>query len=190
MQKASHEEFGQYTNSIWVDVPANQDNAEQQPIEPDVPDVPDFYLDEDFQIAEEFQQPPLQQPDDPQPRPQHATVDIPVNEDNVECEGARYIENFPEDRLAGATWGRCKPLFETLDEEQKVVGGSRWAPFEDEEEWQLAEWLIQNVGQKQTDLFLKLPIVSFLFFSIFVNILIIVRFKNVRNPPIGVIRNF
>jgi hypothetical protein len=51
-------------------------------------------------------------------------------------------------------------LYEYLDEEQKREGGSRWGPFEDEDEWQLAEWLIRNVGQKQTDIFLKLPIVS------------------------------
>jgi hypothetical protein len=36
---------------------------------------------------------------------------------------------------------------------------SHWGPFENEEEWGLAEWLIRNVGQKQTDTFLKLPIV-------------------------------
>jgi hypothetical protein len=31
----------------------------------------------------------------------------------------RYIEKFPEEYLAGATWGNCKPLFDYLDEEQK-----------------------------------------------------------------------
>ncbi|KAG1872229.1 hypothetical protein F4604DRAFT_1881036 [Suillus subluteus] len=35
-----------------------------------------------------------------------------------------------------------------------------WGPFKDEEEWQLAKWLIQNVGQNQTDKFLKLPIIT------------------------------
>jgi hypothetical protein len=96
-------------------------------------------------MAEENIQPPLQplaQLDEPQPWPQHATVDIPVNEE-VNMEGALYIEYFPKEHKASATWGRCKPLFESIDEEQrKLLGGSRWAPFGDEEEWQLAEWLI------------------------------------------------
>ncbi|KAG2363978.1 hypothetical protein BDR07DRAFT_1280969 [Suillus spraguei] len=35
-----------------------------------------------------------------------------------------------------------------------------WGPFKDEEEWQLAKWLIQNVGQNQMDKFLKLPIIQ------------------------------
>ena len=35
-----------------------------------------------------------------------------------------------------------------------------WAPFEDQAEWNLACWLIKNVGQKSIDEYLKLPIVS------------------------------
>ena len=61
--------------------------------------------------------------------PDFQTLDVPVNEEfnvvrDLEGDGARYIENFSEEHLAGATWGRCKPLFESLDEEQKRVGGS------------------------------------------------------------------
>ena len=53
-----------------------------------------------------------------------------------------------------------------------MVGGSHWGPFEDEDEWQLAEWLIRYVSQKQTDTFLKLLIVSFfsLALSIYIKI--------------------
>lgn len=140
----------------------------QLPNIPIEPDLPDFHLEEDIQTAEEIfnreqtnisgpPSPPQQ--DEPQLDPWHATVeDVP---------GHRYIEKFPEEYLAGATWGNCKPLYEYLDEKQKREGGSRWGPFKDEDEWQLAEWLIQNVGQKQTDLFLKLPIVSFISFLLF-----------------------
>jgi hypothetical protein len=181
-KKASNEDFVQYAKGLWDDVPANPENAEQQqlPTLPIEPDLPDFHL-EDIEMAEgmfygeeaNLPPPPPQQPLDdsePQQLPQQAAVDqVPDNEDVNNRDGARYVENFPAEQLAGATWGRCKPLFESLDEEQKKEGGSRWAPFEDEEEWQLAEWLIQNVGQKQMDLFLKLPIVSFLFFYVLVN---------------------
>jgi hypothetical protein len=47
-----------------------------------------------------------------------------------------------------------------IQREQKENGTSKWGPFEDQEEWELAEWLSKNVGQKQTDAFLKLNIVS------------------------------
>ena len=129
--------------------------------------------------TEETDIPPLPPPPPPPPPPPcpHVPANKEVNDKH------RYIENFPEEYLAGATWGTCKPLYEYLDEEQRKEGGSHWSPFEDEDEWRLAEWLICNVGQKQTDIFLKLPIVSFLF-SIFGNFLTIDRFKNVHNPPI------
>ena len=35
-----------------------------------------------------------------------------------------------------------------------------WDLFASEQEWALAMWLRKNVGQKSTDEFLKLPIVS------------------------------
>ena len=95
--------------------------------------------------------------------PQHVMVeDVPDNED-----GGHYIKNFPEENMAGTTWGQSKPLFECIDDNQKREGGSRWGPFEDEDKWQLADWLIQNVSQRQMDNFLKLPIVRILSSIIF-----------------------
>ena len=108
-----------------------------------------------------WQTPPPSQ-DRPQPNLKHATAvaeDVPDNENVTSINRDHYIGEFPEEYLASATWGCCKPLFESLDEEQKREGGSHWAPFEDKDEWELAEWLIQNAVQKQTDTFLKLPIV-------------------------------
>ena len=162
---------------MWDDVPANPNDTEEQvepPADlPDLPNLPDFHLEEDFQAAEEalngeefnlLQQSPPPLPSQDELHPQNATVEVPNNGELND--GGRYIEIFPEEYLAGATWGRGKPLFESLDEEQKSKGGSRWTPFEDEDEWQLAEWLIRNVGQKQTDAFLRLPIVSFIPLSV------------------------
>jgi len=167
-KKASCDKFGQYANSIWDDIPANLNHAERQP--PNIPDFPDFHLEEDIQKAEEMlydeeinlpPQPPLPPQDEPQHRDgRHPMVEDITDNEDVD-DGGRYVENFPEECLAGATWGRCKPLFESLDDERLRDGRSRWAPFDDEDEWQLAEWLIRNVGQRQTDTFLKLPIVSF-----------------------------
>jgi hypothetical protein len=181
-KKTSYEKFGQYSKSIWDDIPAKPNDSEEP--EPRAIDsesdfnndlLDHFHLEDDgVQIADETlngeeinipqQHPPPQHPppqNDPHPHPQHATEEV--------NDGRRYIEDYPEEYLAGATWGHCRPLFESLDEERKREGGNRWTPFEDEDEWQLAEWLIRNVGQKQTDSFLKLPIVSF-FHPLSVNI--------------------
>jgi hypothetical protein len=71
----------------------------------------------------------------------------------------RYYESYPAEKKAGATYGQDAPEFQRIHQRLKDEG-FEWGPFEDEAEWQLAEWLIKNVSQTQTDAFLKLPIVS------------------------------
>ena len=195
-KKASHEEFRHYANTIWDNIPENPNHKEPQalPNIPIHPDLPDFYLEEDIQLAEEalhgeendilpIPPPPLHGKH--QLHPQHVTVeDVPDNED-----GGCYIENFLEENMASVTWGQSKPLFECIDDDQKRGGGPCWGPFEDEDEWQLAEWLIRNVSQRQTDNFLRLPIIRILSSIIFVNISLIDSPKNIHNPPMGVIRD-
>ncbi|KAI0083765.1 hypothetical protein BDY19DRAFT_899724 [Irpex rosettiformis] len=43
--------------------------------------------------------------------------------------------------------------------ENKDAGRSRWYPFASMEEWELAAWLLQNVGHNKIDQFLKLEMV-------------------------------
>ena len=71
-----------------------------------------------------------------------------------------YFEDYPAERKAGATWGNDQPLFVKIKREQEENGTSKWGPFKDQDEWKLAKWLSKNAGQKQTDEFLKLNIVS------------------------------
>ena len=168
-KKASHEEFGQYASSIWNNGPANPQEQslpkeQSPPVTPQLePHLPNIHLEEDIQTAaatlnEETHFPPAPQPlNEQQSRPYHATIEDAPDDDDTSQD--RYIEEFLKESMAGAMWGTSKPLFESLNEEQTREGTSRWGPFEDEDEWELAEWLIRNVGQKQTDAFLKLPIV-------------------------------
>lgn len=75
-------------------------------------------------------------------------------------ESGHYFEEYPTERKAGAAWGKDQPLFVRIQKEQQENGTSKWGPFKDQDEWELAEWLSKNVGQRQTDTFLKLNIVS------------------------------
>ncbi|KAG6914685.1 hypothetical protein DXG01_015946 [Tephrocybe rancida] len=71
------------------------------------------------------------------------------------CE--RYIHEYP---CPAGQWIRCaKTAFENLVDCQAKEGKEHWEPFESEEEWELAMWLIKHIGQKSTDEYLKLPIV-------------------------------
>ncbi|KAG1883656.1 hypothetical protein F4604DRAFT_1878919 [Suillus subluteus] len=50
--------------------------------------------------------------------------------------------------------------FHRIQAELENSGKGMWGPFQDEDEWELAKWLIQNVDQNQTDKFLRLPIIK------------------------------
>jgi len=70
----------------------------------------------------------------------------------------RWIRDYPGP--AGTPGRPAQSYFEMVRDEQKINGDPPWAPFKDEEEWGLAQWLITNVCQNATDKYLKLPIVS------------------------------
>ena len=93
------------------------------------------------------------------PIDQRARVeDVDDNEDNS-CE--RWIEDFPQP--VGVPIRPAKSYFETVRDNQKQHGEEPWAPFQDIEEWELAQFLMLNLGQNAMDKYLKLPIVSDLF---------------------------
>lgn len=69
---------------------------------------------------------------------------------------SRYSRGYPV-RYAVEILGEGKTNFEIWEDEQSE---NEWAPFRNQKEWDLAQWLFRNVGQKSIDEFLKLPIVS------------------------------
>jgi hypothetical protein len=83
-----------------------------------------------------------------------------ADEDGPTSDNVHYVEEFPGEGYAGAVYEKANTHFEEIKQAEASAGGHRWGPFSDDEEWGLAEWLIKNVGQKQMDVFLKLPIVS------------------------------
>ncbi|KAJ7754199.1 hypothetical protein DFH07DRAFT_721684, partial [Mycena maculata] len=88
--------------------------------------------------------------ENPRKRPR-ATVE------EVEDEDSRWYQHFPKDRAAGAILEKCQTQFEKLRDEQKKAGHAPWTPFESEDEWELARWLITlGASGKKNDEFLKL----------------------------------
>ncbi|KAG5633360.1 hypothetical protein H0H81_008424, partial [Sphagnurus paluster] len=67
-----------------------------------------------------------------------------------------YVREFPH---PASQWIRhADTAFESLLGELRATGKDVWEPFASEEEWELAMWLMKNVGQKSTDEYLNLPI--------------------------------
>jgi hypothetical protein len=53
-----------------------------------------------------------------------------------------------------------KTLFQSIRDDQVFRNVEVLGPFKDNEEWELAKWIIKNVGHAQADTLLKLSIVS------------------------------
>jgi hypothetical protein len=71
----------------------------------------------------------------------------PVNEaPPIDTNKGPFEEPFPSKYMAGATYGRAKTMFEHIRDDQVLNGYEILGPFADEEEWELAKWLIKNVG--------------------------------------------
>ena len=72
----------------------------------------------------------------------------------------RFVEQFPDKNLAGASFGRSRTSFDAIRDDQILRGAEILGPFNNDEEWQLAKWLIKNVGHNTAEEFLKLAVVS------------------------------
>ena len=79
--------------------------------------------------------------------------DVPEEEEVAR----RYVEDYPG--IVAEIIKKEKTLFEQWLEAREHLRVDEWAPFEDEEEWELFRWLIKHVGQNNIDEFLKLAVV-------------------------------
>lgn len=86
-----------------------------------------------------------------------STSEEPTSQDT---EPLVWEEHCPQEHRAGAAIGHSKTIFETYRDDQILQGAEILGPFESDAEWELAKWLIKNVGHNQADEFLRLPIVS------------------------------
>ena len=151
-QKKSQHEFVEYADGIWEDEPTTEQDMSREHLEIEV---------ENFNIT--FEDDGIYGDDtsaaNVNSAPQSTRPIFTGKIGNEKETHGRYIEDFRPESHAGAAWGQGMPVFEALRLMQEEAG-SRWDPFNDEEEWELAEWLAKNVGQKQTDMFLKMRIVT------------------------------
>lgn len=90
-----------------------------------------------------------------------ANVEDPDENDQPNKKPKRYVEPYPDP--AGQALRREKTRFEIMQDTQRCHGVSPWTPFASRDEWELVEWLMKNVGQRSTDDYLQLPIVSSFF---------------------------
>ena len=71
---------------------------------------------------------------------------VMVEDVNNEDEEDEWAHTFPEASCAGTPCGHSRTLFEIICDDQVLCGAEVLGPFESDEEWKLAKWLIKNVG--------------------------------------------
>ena len=104
-------------------------------------------------------------PPTPVPDVPHTSQSVPtMEEEDIDMPGqvhpdVTWVDQYPIEAYAGAVYERGEPGFERIKREEAAADRGHWGPFADEDEWGLAEWLIRNVSQTETDKFLKLGIV-------------------------------
>jgi hypothetical protein len=82
----------------------------------------------------------------------------PASSVNEEVRGLRFSLPYP--RSIANPIGFKKTRFEVEKDHYLKISKSPWHPFSNQDEWELARWLINNVNQKATEKYLKLPMVS------------------------------
>jgi hypothetical protein len=143
-----------HTEELHIGTPQPLIDIAQSPTEPEVA-LHEHHV---GQMMDSDMEPPMaeEEPDQDAERPQQATVEDIANEDGED----EWVHQFPEGSKAGASRERSRTLFEVIRDDQVLRGAEVLGPFESDDEWQLAKWLIKNVGHNQAEHFLKLPIVG------------------------------
>jgi hypothetical protein len=91
---------------------------------------------------------------DSEPLSKRAQVEEDEGEKTDGCR--RWVHEFDG---AAKELGEGKTLFKEIQEQQEAMHKPLMAPFADNDEWELARWLMKNVTQTATEEFLKLKAV-------------------------------
>ena len=68
------------------------------------------------------------------------------------------MEQYPG--ITATVLGKKKTVFKSLEATEIERGDSEWAPFHDEDKWELGQFMMKNLGQMKIDELLKLSSVS------------------------------
>jgi hypothetical protein len=96
----------------------------------------------------------------------------------------RWWQSFPGPAGVTKPGEREETAFESVRADKMASGEAPWEPFESEEDWQLARWLIMSgVSQAEINSFLKMAKVSTSVAAAWIINLSILRFRMARSLP-------
>ncbi|KAH9953771.1 hypothetical protein BGW80DRAFT_1191841 [Lactifluus volemus] len=89
-----------------------------------------------------------------------STDEGPIDDGDEAVRNDEYIQPFHAQYDAGACWVPPDGQLPKFHEIRQRQGENLYAPFQGKDDWDLGKWLVKTVGQKQTEVFLKLPVID------------------------------
>ncbi|KAH9952244.1 hypothetical protein BGW80DRAFT_1470989 [Lactifluus volemus] len=149
---AAQNETQEYLDNIWTQLEELDDDSEVPPIATSTDEGPI----DDGDEGEDWL--PTGGVDDEDSEPEPASDGGQKPEEAVRND--EYIQPFHAQYDAGACWVPPDGQLPKFHEIRQRQGENLYAPFQGKDDWDLGKWLVKTVGQKQTEVFLKLPVVS------------------------------
>src|ERR1700738_590988 len=130
--------------NVTLDAFSDASNMPSLPIQSDRNDLDSLHPHSPDHLADQ-QEPPAKK------------VRVTVEEAEDEQAPRRFIFNYHGNAAQVQNIGETE--FQEFYKSQEALGHSPWHPFESQDEWQLAEWLMKRVNQTGIEEFLNLEIV-------------------------------
>ncbi|KAI6022608.1 hypothetical protein EDC04DRAFT_2900778 [Pisolithus marmoratus] len=93
----------------------------------------------------------------PKPKSRHASVEDDIEDGTSPANVGCFAEQYAG--IAAQIFSSWPTVFEEMEKAKYRNCRSQWSPFQSEEEWDLACFLMKNVGQTKIDEFLKLSLI-------------------------------
>ncbi|KAI5992616.1 hypothetical protein EDC04DRAFT_2911124 [Pisolithus marmoratus] len=107
-------------------------------------------------LVQQLQAVPKPEPE-PEPESRCASVEDDIKVSTSPANLGCFVEQYTG--IAAQIFSSQHTVFEEMEKAEYKNCRNQWSPFQSEEEWDLAHFLMKNVGQTKIDEFLKLSLI-------------------------------
>ena len=130
-----------------------EDTFDGMDVPDDATDVPDGHLVHPFRADVDTGPPDVSKPPSKRAQVEEEIEDLPKWPASE-----HFTEQYPG--VTATVLGKKPTIFKTMEAAELENGDNEWALFRNEDEWELMQFSMQNLGQKKIDKYLKLKLVS------------------------------
>ncbi|KAI6038726.1 hypothetical protein EDC04DRAFT_2896102 [Pisolithus marmoratus] len=116
----------------------------------------DMFNIEEGPLVQQLQAVPKPKPK-PEPKSRHTSVEDNIKVGTSPANPGHFVKQYTG--IAAQIFGSRHTVFEEMEKAEYKNCRNQWSPFQSKEEWDLACFLMKNVGQTKIDEFLKLSLI-------------------------------